>query len=150
VEPIAPGTPAPAVPGVDFTAAPTALFFFKVTCPVCQMAAPVAGALARAHTGRIEGIGQDPPEKLEAFDRDFGLGIEAHPDLPPYDVSAAYGIRTVPTLFLVGTDGIVLDTVESWDRRGYQRVAGGLAELLGTAPADLEPAMDGLPAFRPG
>jgi thiol-disulfide isomerase/thioredoxin len=125
------------------------LWFYKVTCPVCQMAAPIAQSLAQAHPGRLHGIGQDPPERLRNFESDFGLEFGSWPDLPPYQVSDAYGIRVVPTLFLVGADGIVVDAVESWDRDGYRRVSKGVGDLLGVPPAKLGiPAS--LPSFRPG
>lgn len=144
------GTVAPALPGVDFAAGPTVLWFFKVTCPVCQMAAPVARALADAYPGRVVGIGQDPPEKLAQFDRTYGLGLEAQADLPPYALSNAYGITVVPTLFVVGADGAIRDSVESWDRDGYGRVTQELGEMLEADPADLGAATAGLPVFRPG
>ena len=113
MEPLAPGSPAPAVPGVDFGEGPRALFLYKVTCPVCQMAAPKVQRLQEAYPGRIVGIGEDPDEELEAFGRRFGLSFASSPDLPPYELSNAYGIRTVPTTFLVGRDGIIVRTVES-------------------------------------
>ena len=145
-----PGSAAPPIPGVDFRAGPTALWFYKVTCPVCQMAAPVAQALSDAHPGRFVGIGQDPPERLDAFHRDYGLGFGSLTDLPPYDISDAYGIQVVPTLFVVATDGTIVDSVWSWDRHGYGRVGRELAESLGTSPADLSGVTAGLPVFRPG
>jgi thiol-disulfide isomerase/thioredoxin len=144
------GSKAPAVPGVDFSAGPTALFFYKVTCPVCQMAAPAAGKFEQAYPGRIVGIGQDPKEKLTAFDRQYGLGFASVTDLPPYDVSNGYGIISVPTLFLVGADGTLLESVPSWDRAGYNGVSERLAKLVGADPVAISDPGDGLPAFRPG
>ena len=89
-------------------------------------------------------------QKLAEFDHDYGLGFDSRPDLPPYDVSNAYGIRVVPTMYMIGPEGIVLDAVESWDRDGYGRVARRMAELVGTTPADLSGVTAGLPVFRPG
>ena len=145
-----PGAKAPSVPGVDFGAGPTAVFFYKVTCPVCQMAAPIAHRFEEAYPGRIVGIGQDPVDKLTAFDRQYGLGFDSTPDLPPYDLSNAYGIESVPTLFLVGTDGVVLETVPSWDRDGYNALSEHLAKLLDADPVTVSERGDGLPPFRPG
>jgi len=150
VEPLAPGSPAPAVPGVDFGEGPRALFLYKVTCPVCQMAAPKVQRLQEAYPGRIVGIGEDPDEELEAFGRRFGLSFASSPDLPPYELSNAYGIRTVPTTFLVGRDGIIVRTVESWDREGLNELSKTLAELSGAAYAPISEPADGLPPFRPG
>jgi peroxiredoxin len=138
------------VAGLDFSTGPTVLWFYKVTCPVCQLAAPVAGSMAGVHPGRFTGIGQDPPERLAGFDQEYGLGFESRPDLPPYELSNAYGVRVVPTMFVVDPAGTIVDAVESWDLPGYERVAARLGDLLGAKAADLTAVTAGLPAFRPG
>jgi hypothetical protein len=71
------------------------------------------------------------------------------PTFLPYDASEAYGVRTVPTVFLVD-GGTVVDTVEGWDRAGFNRVSERLAELSGAAYRPVSEAGDGLPPFRPG
>ena len=144
------GDEAPAIPGLAFEDGPTALVFYKVTCPVCQMAAPKVAALEDAYPGHVLGLGQDPEQDLAAFDAEHGFGAPSIADLAPYEASNAYGIEAVPTLILVGPDGVVRDVVQSWDREGYNRVAGELAELTGFPPAEASDARDGLPAFRPG
>lgn len=144
------GEPAPLVPGVTFEEGPVVLVFYKVTCPVCQMAAPKVELMARAYPGRVVGVGQDPPEELERFGREFGMDVPAVPDLPPYDVSNAYGVESVPTLFVIDGAGEVADAVISWDRTGYNRASARLAELLGVEPALVSDSSDGLPPFRPG
>lgn len=144
------GATAPPVPGVAFGEGPVALWFYKVTCPVCQMAAPVFDRLADAFPGRVAAVGQDPPGALEAFGREWGVGVEPRSDLPPYEVSEAYGLEAVPSLVLVGEDGSVLESVQSWDREGYNRVAARLSELTGAEPVAVSEPNDGLPEFRPG
>jgi len=146
---IPPGSTAPPIPGVAFDR-PKALYFYKVTCPVCQLSAPVSEAFERAYPGRIVGVGQDPPGKLGRFSGQFGLTYPFLADDPPYPVSAAYGLRVVPTLFLVDEGGTVLESVESWDREGFNRVSEHLAELTGAPPAEVSNPSDGLPPFRPG
>ena len=59
-----PGSSAPPIPGVDFDTGPLALFFYKVTCPVCQLAAPKVAEFQRAYPGRIVGVGQDPEGRV--------------------------------------------------------------------------------------
>ena len=76
-----------------------ALFFYKVTCPVCQMAAPKVQGFEPAYPGRIVGVRQDPEDKLADFDRELEMGFESVSDLPPYELSNAYQIGVVPTLF---------------------------------------------------
>jgi peroxiredoxin len=150
MRPPAPGSEAPPVPGVDLGAGPTALVFYKVTCPVCQMAGPKLETFEHAYPGRSVGIGQDPPEKLDAFAREHGMTFPSRPDLPPYDVSNAYGIRVVPTVVLVGAESRVEAVAESWDREGLNEVSRRLAELAGLPYAPISEPADGLPAFRPG
>jgi thiol-disulfide isomerase/thioredoxin len=147
---IAVGDAAPLVPGGVVHEGPVALVFYKVTCPVCQMAAPKIDAMARSYPGRVVGVGQDPTDELERFGREFRMGIAAVVDVPPYDVSNAYGIETVPTLFVIDGAGVVADTVVSWDRAGYNRASVRLAELLGVEPVTVSDPSDGLPPFRPG
>jgi thiol-disulfide isomerase/thioredoxin len=147
---IAVGDAAPLVPDVSFDEGPVALVFYKVTCPVCQMAAPKVDAMAGAYPGRVVGVGQDPADELQRFGREFGMDVPAVPDLPPYGVSNAYGIETVPTLVVIDSAGEVADAVVSWDRAGFNRASARLAELLGVEPAMVSDSSDGLPAFRPG
>jgi peroxiredoxin len=149
VSPLAPGAPAPVVPGVDLDSAPRVLFFYKVTCPVCQMAAPAVQAFERAYPGRIVGIGQDPTGKLQAFANEYGTTFDSVSDAPPYPVSDAYGIRVVPTVFLVQA-GAIVETVESWNRDGLNSVSVRLADLTGAPYAPVSEPTDGLPPFRPG
>jgi peroxiredoxin len=147
---LAPGSKAPAISGIDLGSGPQALFFYKVTCPVCQMAAPKVQGFEQAYPGRIVGIGQDPAEKLAAFRDRFGMAFRSLVDAPPYDVSNAYGIEVVPTTFLVDADGMILDAVESWDREGLNRISERMADLTGGAYAEISSSSDGLPLFRPG
>jgi thiol-disulfide isomerase/thioredoxin len=144
------GSPAPAVDGIDFSTGPTALFFYKVTCPVCQMAAPKMETFETAYPGRIRGIGQDPRPKLDEFEHSYGLTFGSQAEPPPYPVSQAYGIRVVPTIVLVEAGGTVEAVAESWDRDAVNDVSRRLAKQLGAPFVPISLEGDGLPAFRPG
>jgi peroxiredoxin len=148
--PLANGTSAPAIDGLDLDGEPTALFFYKVTCPVCQMAAPKVASMAKAYPGRIVGIGQDPAQRLDAFADERGMGFPSASDPPPYPASRAYHVETVPTLFVIDARGTIVETVESWDRAGYNRASRTLGGLVGLAYHEVSEEGDGLPAFRPG
>jgi hypothetical protein len=145
--PLGPGTTAPPIPGADLDGA-RAVLFYKVTCPTCQLAGPAAERLARAVPDAFVAVGQDPPDRLEAFRAEFG-DFPAISDPEPYPTSDAFGIRTVPTLFVLDR-GRVDDVVESWDRDGWNRLAERLAELTGRPVGPLSVEGDGLPPFRPG
>jgi peroxiredoxin len=122
---------------------PVLLAFFKATCPVCQMAAPKVQALADSGV-RVVAVGEDPPPEIRSYSDRHGQKVTTLSEPDPYPVSDAFGIDTVPTLFLVGEDGTVRDTVVSWDRDAWNRIA---EEAGGTAVSD---EGDGLPPFRPG
>src|SRR5881396_1597213 len=139
MEPLAAGSPAPAIPGVDFGDGPRVVFFYKVTCPVCQMAAPNVQRFEEAYPGRIAGVGEDADQEIGAFGQRFGLTFPSVPDLPPYELSNAYGIRSVPTTFLVGSRRGHADRGVLGPRsieRGLRGAGGGLR--LAVRP-DLEP-----------
>jgi thiol-disulfide isomerase/thioredoxin len=148
--PIHVGQAAPPVPGVAFDDGPVGLFFYKVTCPTCQLAAPTMSGFERAYPGRVVGVGQDPQDVLEAFGEVHGMGIRSLEDRPPYDVSNAYGIVSVPTLVVVGEDGVVLHTVGAWDREGFNRASELIASALGVRPVTISAEGDGRPDFKPG
>lgn len=122
---------------------PVVLAFFKTTCPVCQMAAPKVQALADAGV-RVVAVGEDPPPSINTYADRYGQKVTTLTDAPPYPASDAFGIDTVPTLFLVDGDGTVRDAVVSWDRAAWNR----LAAAAGAPPVSDE--NDGLPPFRPG
>jgi peroxiredoxin len=122
---------------------PVVLAFFKTTCPVCQMAAPKVQALSDSGV-RVVAVGEDPPPEIRSYADQHGQKVTTLSELSPYPVSDAYGIDTVPTLFLVGEDGSVRDAVVSWDRDEWNR----FAENAGGAAVSEEG--DGLPPFRPG
>ena len=121
----------------------TVVAFFKVTCPVCQLVAPKLQALAEAGA-RVTAIGQDPAPALIAYAQRHGQQVPTVTEPPPYRVSNAYGITAVPTVFLVGQDGIVKETVAGWDRAKWNH----LAATVGAPPLSADG--DGLPLYRPG
>ena len=144
------GAEAPAVPGVAFGDGPVALLFYKDSCPVCQMAAPVSAAFEAAMPGCLVGVGQDDEARRARFAETYGFAARSVGDLPPYDVSNAYGIVSVPTLVLVGRDGVVADVSGAWDRTAWNRIAATMASDLGVPPVTVSEAGDGRPPFKPG
>jgi thiol-disulfide isomerase/thioredoxin len=144
--PLERGDPAPAILGAD---GPTAVVFYKVTCPTCQMAAPAMERLHRAYADRFVAVVQDPPEEAETFAREHGVTFPATTDEPPFELSRAFEIEVVPTVVVIA-DGRIEDVAESWDRLAWNRAAARLGELLGTHAVPVSDEGDGLPPFRPG
>src|SRR5215210_5883472 len=121
----------------------TVVAFFKVTCPVCRMVAPKLTALAEGGA-RVLAVGQDPPAALVRYAKEQGQRVPTVSEAAPYGVSSAYGVYSVPTLFVVEPGGVVADAVGGWDRDRWNAVAAAVG-----APA-VSVAGDGLPVFRPG
>ena len=119
------------------------LAFFKVTCPVCQLAAPKVQALADAGVP-VTAIGQDPAPTLARYAEKYGQRVPTLSEPPPYRVADAFGVTAVPTLFVVGSEGEIEDKVGGWDRDGWNRVAAAFGARPVSRPGD------GLPPFRPG
>lgn len=119
------------------------LAFFKVTCPVCHMVGPRVTALA-AGDARVVAVGQDPPAALVRYATEKGQEVLTLSEAGPYPVSAAYGLVSVPTLFLVEPDATISDAVAGWDRERWN----ALAASVGVPPVSTDG--DGLPVYRPG
>ncbi len=122
---------------------PAVVAFFKVTCPVCHMVAPKLTALAEGGA-RVLAVGQDPPAALVRYASEHGQHVPAVSEAAPYAVSSAYGVSSVPSLFLVEPGGVVAESVAGWDRDRWNAVAAA----IGAPPISSEG--DGLPVFRPG
>lgn len=150
MSPIAVGNRAPSIPGVDYSVGPTAVFLFKIDCPVARAASPKAQALAEAYPGHVVGAGQDSEENLRAFAAGYGWTFPWVADPNPFRLSDAFQMEVAPTLYLVGTSGEVVDSVVSWDREGYNRISRRLSELTRLPYQAVSEPGDGLPVFRPG
>lgn len=145
----APSFSLPAVDGSGTVSDPwtegvTVLTFFKVSCPVCTMVAPMVTALADGGT-RVVAIGEDPPDDLTHFAEQEGQRVPTLTESAPYDVSGAYGLEAVPTIFLIGADGTVQDAIAGWNRDRWNELAAAAGVTTPLSTPD-----DGLRPFRPG
>jgi peroxiredoxin len=111
------------------------LVFFKVTCPICQLAMPFLERLHASSGLRICGISQNDAADTREFNTYFGVTFATVLDTEEtgFPVSNAYGISTVPSMFLVEADGTVSRVIEAWSKMDM--------EALGTAA--------GITLFRP-
>lgn len=124
---------------------PILLAFFKISCPVCQMTFPF---LERLHTpGRlpIYGVSQNGPEDTRDFNRRFGITFPMLLDSEESDFPAsnAFGLSTVPTLFLIERDGYISRVIEGWSKQDIEWLGG----IAGVAPIHHD---DNVPAWKAG
>jgi peroxiredoxin len=119
------------------------LAFFKTSCPVCKMVAPMLTKLAESGV-RVVAVGEDPPDDLVKYNEEQGQRVLTLTEPAPYRVSEAFGLEAVPTVFLIGPDGEIQQSLAGWNRTTWNE----LAATLGAEP--LSAPDDGLRPFRPG
>jgi len=133
---------------------PVVAAFFKVSCPVCQMAFPYVERLFQAYdkSGKLTlvGVSQDNAADTKAFNREFGITFPALIDAKGYAVSNAYGLTNVPTIFLISGDGEIERTLVSWSKAEMEDLNRKLAEISGVKPTELFRAEEKVAEFRPG
>jgi peroxiredoxin len=129
---------------------PAVLIFFKITCPVCRMGMGPFGRLAATTAAPVVAVSQDPLAAARPWLRQAGFAGLAIDDSEGFPISLAYGIHTVPTLFLIGPGRMIERTFFSWDRQSLTEMTERLAELTGEHLDPVSTSHDGLPAVRPG
>ena len=124
---------------------PALLAFYKVSCPVCQFAFPYLERLAAGSSIQIIGISQDDDSATKGFNQRFGVTFPTLLDQSRenYPASNAYGISSVPTMFLVAPDGTLERVIEGWNRID-------MAALGDRAGMILFHAEDNVPAWKAG
>lgn len=132
---------------------PVVLAFFKVSCPVCQLTFPYLERIYRRYGDdgvAILGVSQDNAEATQKFCREFGITLPVLLEESGYPVSNAYGLTTVPTIFLIGADGTVQISSMGFDKTDLETMAATFAERRKVAPSALFRPDEQVPAHKPG
>jgi cytochrome c biogenesis protein CcmG, thiol:disulfide interchange protein DsbE len=100
-------------------AGPALLAFFKISCPVCQLAFPFLERLHQPGKLPVYGISQNNARDTREFAKRYGLTFPMLLDLESsgFPVSNAYGLTNVPTLFLVEPSGSIAQTIHGWNKQ---------------------------------
>lgn len=88
---------------------------------------------------------QDDASTARQLVADQGLEVPSRLDLDPYAFGSALDLQAVPTLLLVGQDGVVQRVSEAFSRADLEGFAAGLG-----VEGPLFAAGDPSPAYRPG
>jgi peroxiredoxin len=132
---------------------PIVLAFFKVSCPVCQFSFPFLERLHRAYgqgQAHIWGISQDDLRDTQCFFREFNLTFPALVDAEGYAVSNLYGLTNVPTILLVGSNGLVQVSFTGFDRAGILKISDLLAKAATKKPHQVFRPGEQIPDYKPG
>jgi peroxiredoxin len=123
---------------------PVVLVFFKISCPTSQFTFPfiqkIFASSGKDWRAQLWAISQDDPDETLRFARQYGITFDMLIDEYPYDVSNAYRIVYVPTLFIVETDGTISMSDNGFSKTSLNQIAG----------YEMFTPNDGLPASRPG
>ena len=155
-----PGTPFPSIALRDETGAPvsppageTLYAVFKTTCPTCELSWPYLDRIRRVADGKgmtVVAVSQDDPAKSRSFAERLGTKIDTAYDPNPWPASDALGVTSVPTLFRVGSDGNIAETIVGFDRERFRALARRAATLAGRPPEEIFLPGDDAPAIKPG
>jgi peroxiredoxin len=98
---------------------PALLAFFKISCPVCQLAFPFFERLSQAGRLAVYGVSQNNARDTREFAKRYGVTFPILLDLESagFPVSDAYGLTNVPTAYLVERDGAIAQTIHGWNKR---------------------------------
>ena len=110
------------------------LAFFKISCPVCQLTFPFLERVHQAGKLAVYGVSQNNLKDTQQFAARFGTTFPMLLDTEQsgFPVSNAYGISSVPTMFLVERDGSIAQVMEGWRR-------DEMAAIGAVGPADNVP-----------
>jgi len=101
---------------------PALLAFFKISCPVCQLALPYLERLAASSSLQIVAISQDDEAGTQGFRQRFGITFPTLLDSSKegYPASNAYGLTSVPSLFLVEKTGEIANASAGFAKRDFE------------------------------
>jgi peroxiredoxin len=133
---------------------PVVAAFFKISCPVCQFTFPFLERLYKRYGGdgvTFLGISQDDARDTMDFAKEFGVTFPMLiDDEDGYIVSNAYGLTSVPTIFLIDTGGTVKVSSMGFDKKDLETIAAELAQRGKIALAPLFRPDEVVPINKPG
>lgn len=157
---IAPGFSLNALDGKEYSLGalmergPVVAAFFKISCPVCQFTFPFLERLYQRYSGdgvSFLGISQDDVKSTSSFANEYGVTFPILiDDADGYLVSNAYELTSVPTIFLIETDGTIIVSCMGFDKKDLETIAAELAERKKISLTPLFRSDEVVPANKPG
>jgi peroxiredoxin len=134
---------------------PVVAAFFKVSCPVCQLAFPYLDRIFQAYekSGKFTfvGVSQDNASDTRAFNRQFGVSFPVLLDpAGKYPASNAYRLTNVPTVFLISPEGEIEFSTVSWSKADVEQLGRRLANISDLAVEQIFRSGEKVPEFKPG
>ena len=132
---------------------PVVAAFFKISCPVCQFTFPFLERLHKAYGAEgatFLGISQDDAADTKDFLFEYRVTFPAAIDDDGYPASNAYGLATVPTVFLIAPDGKVLVSSIGFVKKDLEQISAEIGKHLKREPGPLFMPDEVIPESKPG
>ncbi|EQB63151.1 MAG: Alkyl hydroperoxide reductase/ Thiol specific antioxidant/ Mal allergen [candidate division Zixibacteria bacterium RBG-1] len=131
----------------------TLIAFFKINCPTCQFTFPFLERLHKNYAGKgftLWGISQNNQAETLQFAREYKISFPLLLDQNNYQISYAYGITVVPTLFLIDKNQEILFTCEGFAKEDLDKISQEIAQRIGSSPVNIFARESYVPAFKAG
>lgn len=131
----------------------TLLAFFKINCPTCQFTFPFLEKLHKNYAGKgftLWGISQNNQAETLQFAGEYKISFPLLLDQNNYQISYAYGITVVPTLFLIDKNQEILFTGEGFAKEDLEKLSQEIAQRVGLSPVNIFADESYVPAFKAG
>ncbi len=134
---------------------PVVAAFYKVSCPVCQLAFPYLERIYKAYqkSGKFTfvGVSQDNAADTKAFNRQHGVTFPVLLDpAGKYPASNAYKLTNVPTVFLISPEGEIEFASVSWSKADMEQLGRRLANVSGMPVEQIFQPGERVPEYKPG
>jgi peroxiredoxin len=127
------------------------LIFYKFSCGTSRFTFPFLQKIYDAFGQFVyfTAIAQDNREQTAKFREELGITIPILLDDAPYPVSRAYGIHTVPSIFLVDPEHKTRFSSYGFVKQDILNLADILAEKSGASQIDVFESVE-VPEIKPG
>jgi peroxiredoxin len=133
---------------------PVLAAFFKVSCPVCQLAFPFLQRIYAAYAGAnvtVVGISQDAAQDTTNFNKEFGIAFPiALDDIKSYPASNAYQLTNVPTMYWISTGKRIEIASVGWSRQEVEELNTRVAAAAKKPAARLFKPGEDVPELKAG
>jgi peroxiredoxin len=134
-------------------AGPVLLVFWQAHCGACKMVAPYLNRLRETYDNAgwtFWTIAQDGPDDARSFVEEYAFRPIVLVDGPALEVSDAYDLPATPTIYLIEPGQSATLVADGFDKEALNEVSRRIAAHTGAAYAEIAPAGDGQPDFKPG
>ncbi|MCI0414691.1 TlpA family protein disulfide reductase [bacterium] len=127
------------------------LIFYKFSCGTSRFAFPFLQKIydAYAHSVYFTAIAQDNPGQTAKFREELGITVPILLDEAPYPASRAYGLHTVPSIFLVDPEHKIRFSSYGFVKQDILNLADILSEKSGADQIDVFESAE-VPEMKPG